>query len=83
MHIMEGFLPLEWCLFWYVVALPVVAYGVIQIKKITDENPESKPLLAVSGAFIFVLSSLKLPSVQEVVLTLQALVWVPYYLDLQ
>jgi len=63
MHIMEGFLPLEWCLFWYVVALPVVAYGVIQIKKITDENPESKPLLAVSGAFIFVLSSLKLPSV--------------------
>lgn len=63
MHIMEGFLPLEWCLFWYIVALPVVAYGVIQIKKITDKNPESKPLLAVSGAFIFVLSSLKLPSV--------------------
>jgi cobalt/nickel transport system permease protein len=41
----------------------VVAYGVIQIKKITDKNPESKPLLAVSGAFVFVLSSLKLPSV--------------------
>lgn len=63
MHIMEGFLPLEWCLFWYMVALPVVAYGVIQIKKITDKNPETKPLLAVSGAFIFILSSLKLPSV--------------------
>lgn len=63
MHIMEGFLPWQWCLFWYIVALPVVAYGVMQIKKITDENPESKPLLAVSGAFIFVLSSLKLPSV--------------------
>ncbi|MDO8869905.1 MAG: cobalt ECF transporter S component CbiM [Methanobacteriaceae archaeon] len=63
MHIMEGFLPWQWCLFWYMVALPVVAYGVIQIKKITDEHPESKPLLAVSGAFIFILSSLKLPSV--------------------
>lgn len=63
MHIMEGFLPWQWCLFWYIVALPVVAYGVMQIKKITDEHPESKPLLAVSGAFIFVLSSLKLPSV--------------------
>lgn len=63
MHIMEGFLPWQWCLFWYIVALPVVAYGVVQIKKITDEHPESKPLLAVSGAFIFVLSSLKLPSV--------------------
>ena len=60
---MEGFLPWQWCLFWYLVALPVVAYGVIQIKKITDEHPESKPLLALSGAFIFILSSLKLPSV--------------------
>ncbi|MDP3066704.1 MAG: cobalt ECF transporter S component CbiM, partial [Methanobacteriaceae archaeon] len=50
-------------LFWYIIALPVVAYGVIQIKKITEKNPESKPLLAVSGAFMFVLSSLKLPSV--------------------
>ena len=63
MHIMEGFLPWEWCLLWYLVAIPVVAYGVIRIKKITDENPESKPLLAVSGAFMFILSSLKLPSV--------------------
>ncbi|MEG3225463.1 MAG: cobalamin biosynthesis protein CbiM [Methanobacteriales archaeon Met13] len=63
MHIMEGFLPWQWCLFWYIIALPVVAYGVIQIKKITEKNPESKPLLAVSGAFMFVLSSLKLPSV--------------------
>jgi cobalt/nickel transport system permease protein len=60
---MEGFLPWQWCLFWYMAALPVVAYGTIQIKKITDKNPETKPLLAVSGAFMFVLSSLKLPSV--------------------
>ncbi|MCK9152405.1 cobalt ECF transporter S component CbiM [Methanobacterium alcaliphilum] len=63
MHIMEGFLPWQWCLLWYIVALPVVAYGVIRIKKITEETPESKPLLAVSGAFVFILSSLKLPSV--------------------
>lgn len=63
MHIMEGFLPWQWCLLWYIVSLPVVAYGIIQIKKITDEHPESKPLLAVSGAFIFVLSSLKFLSV--------------------
>lgn len=63
MHIMEGYLPWYWCVFWYAVALPVVAYGVIQIKKITEKHPESKPLLAVSGAFIFILSSLKMPSV--------------------
>ena len=63
MHIMEGFLPWEWCLLWYLISIPVVAYGVIRIKRITDEKPETKPLLAVSGAFMFVLSSLKLPSV--------------------
>jgi len=63
LHIMEGFLPWEWCLLWYLISIPVVAYGVIRIKRITDKKPETKPLLAVSGAFMFVLSSLKLPSV--------------------
>ena len=63
MHIAEGFLPWQWCLFWYIIAIPVIAYGIIQIKKTVEKHPESKPLLAVSGAFIFVLSSLKLPSV--------------------
>ena len=63
MHIMEGYLPLQWCIIWFVVAIIVVAFGIYQIKKIVDETPESKALLAVSGAFMFVLSSLKLPSV--------------------
>jgi cobalt/nickel transport system permease protein len=63
MHIYEGFLPWQWCIFWYALALPVIAYGVIKIKKITEKHPESKPVLAVVGAFMFVLSSLKLPSV--------------------
>lgn len=63
MHIMEGYLPLEWCIVWFVVAIIVVAFGIYQIKKIVDETPESKALLAVSGAFMFILSSLKLPSV--------------------
>ncbi|MBQ2832292.1 cobalt ECF transporter S component CbiM [Methanobrevibacter sp.] len=63
MHIMEGYLPVEWCIIWFVVAIIFVAYGIYQIKKIVDETPESKALLAVSGAFMFILSSLKLPSV--------------------
>lgn len=63
MHIMEGFLPPEWSIFWYLLSVPVVIYGIFRIKKITQEFPESKPLLAVSGAFMFVLSALKLPSV--------------------
>jgi cobalt/nickel transport system permease protein len=63
MHIMEGFLPLQWCLFWYAVSLPVVAYGVYKMNSLIRERPDIFPLLAVSGAFIFVLSSLKMPSV--------------------
>ena len=63
MHIMEGYLPLTWCIIWFIISFAIVAFGIYQIKKIVDETPESKALLAVSGAFMFVLSSLKLPSV--------------------
>lgn len=63
MHIMEGFLPGEWCAVWFIISIPIVLYGIFQIKKITDDTPESKVLIAVSGAFMFILSSLKLPSV--------------------
>lgn len=63
MHIMEGFLPPMWCAFWYVLSGIVVGYGVIKMNKLMKEQPEVKPLLAVAGAYMFVLSSLKLPSV--------------------
>ena len=63
MHIMEGYLPLTWCIIWFIISFAIVAFGIYQIKKIVDETPESKALLAVSGAFMFILSSLKLPSV--------------------
>jgi cobalt/nickel transport system permease protein len=63
MHIMEGFLPLEWCIFWYLVSLPFLAYGISQLNTLIRDKRDSLPVLAVSGAFIFVLSSLKMPSV--------------------
>ena len=63
MHIMEGFLPLYWCAFWFALSLPVVAYGAYKMNKLIKSNRDVLPLLAVSGAFIFVLSSLKMPSV--------------------
>ncbi len=43
--------------------IPIVAYGIYRLTKIAKNNPESKPLLALMGAFIFVVSALKLPSV--------------------
>ena len=63
MHIMEGFLPHPWWKIPFALSLPIVAYGIFRMNKMIKENREILPLLAVSGAFIFVLSSLKLPSV--------------------
>ncbi len=63
MHIMEGFLPLPWCAFWFALSLPVVAYGAYKMNRMVKDSREILPLLAVSGAFVFVLSSLKMPSV--------------------
>jgi cobalt/nickel transport system permease protein len=63
MHIMEGFLPWQWCLVWWVIALPCLAYGTYQMKKVLKTDREALPLLGVTGGFIFILSSLKLPSV--------------------
>jgi cobalt/nickel transport system permease protein len=63
MHIMEGFLPVKWAIFWTLASLPFVIYGVLAISKRLAENPELKLLLGVAGAFAFVLSALKIPSI--------------------
>lgn len=63
MHIMEGFLPWQWCLVWWIIALPCLALGAWQLKKVMAQDREALPLLGVTGGFIFILSSLKLPSV--------------------
>ncbi|WP_207657527.1 energy-coupling factor ABC transporter permease [Garciella nitratireducens] len=63
MHIMEGYLSPKWCLFWGIIAFPFVLKGMINIKHIVKEQPKKKMLLALVGAFVFVLSALKLPSV--------------------
>ena len=63
MHIMEGFLPLDWAVFWWIIALPCLAFGIYQLNKVLAADREALPLLGVTGGFIFILSSLKLPSV--------------------
>jgi|SRR5664280_399232 cobalt/nickel transport system permease protein len=63
MHIMEGFLPTPWWQIWFAVSIPVILYGIHKLNRLVKEKREILPLLAVAGAFIFVLSSLKLPSV--------------------
>lgn len=62
MHIMEGFLPKEYALGWFIAALPFVLYGSKKITETIAEYPERKMLLGLVAAFIFVLSALKIPS---------------------
>ncbi|MBP1889073.1 cobalt/nickel transport system permease protein [Clostridium moniliforme] len=63
MHIMEGFLQPRWCIEWGAFTIPFVIFGIFSIKKTIQKNPRLKILLAMAGAFAFVLSALKLPSV--------------------
>lgn len=63
MHIMEGFLTKEWALFWFAVCIPFLVRGMRQMQRLVTQRPEQKLLLALSGAFAFLLSALKIPSV--------------------
>ncbi len=63
MHIMEGYLPAGYCIAWGAICIPFLAAGFFSIQKTLRENRKSITILAMSGAFIFVISSLKIPSV--------------------
>lgn len=63
MHIAEGFLPVGHAVAWFAVATPFVVHGARAVIRESKEHPESRLLLAAAGAFTFVLSSIKLPSV--------------------
>lgn len=63
MHVMEGFLPVGWAIFWFAVTIPFWIIGFIQIKKLVKTKPESRLMLGLASAFSFVLSALKIPSV--------------------
>ncbi len=63
MHIMEGFLPPFWAALWFVVAIPFWIAGLRRINRLIAEKPETRLLLGLAGAFTFVLSALKIPSV--------------------
>ncbi|MFI3238314.1 MAG: energy-coupling factor ABC transporter permease [Lachnospiraceae bacterium] len=63
MHIMEGYLPVGQCIIWGAISLPFLVLSFFAIKKTVKEQRKALLLLAMSGAFIFVISSLKIPSV--------------------
>lgn len=63
MHIMEGYLPVEHAAGWFAASTPFVVAGAVRLKRIVNERPQAKMTLAAAGAFTFVLSALKMPSV--------------------
>ena len=63
MHIMEGYLPVGYCIAWGIICLPFLVKGFFNIKKQFQENRKAITMLAMAGAYIFVLSALKIPSV--------------------
>jgi cobalt/nickel transport system permease protein len=62
MHIMEGYLPIQYCIAWGVICLPFLVMGAIRLRRLTQDNRRALILLAMAGAFIFVISSLKVPT---------------------
>ena len=63
MHIMEGYLPAAHAAGWFAASAPFVVAGAIRLKRVVRDRPEARMSLAAAGAFTFVLSALKMPSV--------------------
>lgn len=63
MHIAEGILPAAHAAAWSVVAAPFVLHGGRAVVREVRDHPESRLILGAAGAFTFVLSAIKLPSV--------------------
>lgn len=61
MHLSEGILPLRWAAVWYAVAIPFVARGLADVKKISKAHPHFKPLLGLMAAAVFIISCMPVP----------------------
>jgi cobalt/nickel transport system permease protein len=61
MHLSEGILPAQWAAFWFVVAIPFVAWGLRDLRKRSNVTPVFKPMVALIGAAVFVISCMPIP----------------------
>lgn len=63
MHIMEGYLPGGWCIAWGLLCIPFLVAGAVILKRKIAYQGRVKLLIALCAAFVFIISSLKIPSV--------------------
>ncbi len=61
MHISEGILPLPWAGLWYLVTIPFIAKGLLEIKKKSRQVPAFVPLIGMVSAAIFIVSAMPIP----------------------
>lgn len=61
MHLSEGILPASWASLWFVVALPFLAWGLRDLRERSARMPLVKPLVAMVGAAVFILSCMPVP----------------------
>jgi len=61
MHISEGILPLGWAAFWYILMIPFLAYGIVEIRRRVKMELYLKPLLGLSASLVFVISLMPIP----------------------
>lgn len=61
MHISEGILPAPWAALWFVVAAPFFAWGLRGLEARSRQEPRFKPLTALIGAAVFVISLMPIP----------------------
>lgn len=63
MHIMEGYLQPKFCIMWGAICVPFLIAGFLSIRKTLHQNRKVLMILMMAGAYAFVLSALKIPSV--------------------
>jgi cobalt/nickel transport system permease protein len=61
MHISEGILPPQWAGLWFLLVLPLVAWGLRDLRIKSAREPFFKPMVGLIGAAVFVISCMPVP----------------------
>lgn len=61
MHIAEGILPFDWCLIWAFACAPFLMWGLKDLRRRSETVPQTKPLIGLVGAAVFVFSCMPVP----------------------